>query len=291
MFKHFIGKIYILEEPPIEAETQLDIPFPEEIIGDLDKQKYEGMLTNEQLAKLKVYQDEMGELLGIQVYEKMRSESVFQSSNSDLIKHIAIDLTVNPSDWNGLHYLNEFKPEDWTRLIYKIINLQPGNWETRNKTFVEFIKIIAHNWEKSIPELLQELENYDVGVNEFFKLERNVTFKFTSLLKDLNSLQKVLLKSKNYDISRFITLCSQAFLPKVVFQLEEYGMPRMISKKLQESKIIDFYSPELTIHRAIEVFNEIGKNKLIEQTENLDDFDIYILEYFFDGIKTTNAQQ
>jgi len=150
MFKHFIGKIYILEEPPVEEQTQLDLPFPEEIIGDLDKDKYEGILTNEQLAKLKVYQNEMGELLGMQVYEKMRSESVFQSSNSELIKHIAIDLTVNPSDWNGLYYLNEFNPEDWTRLIYKIINLQPGNWETKNKTFVEFIKIIAHNWKKSI---------------------------------------------------------------------------------------------------------------------------------------------
>tara|TARA_B110000240_G_C13490089_1_gene449195 strand:- start:152 stop:2272 length:2121 start_codon:yes stop_codon:yes gene_type:complete len=291
MFKHFIGKIYVLEEPPVEEQTQLDLPFPDEIIGDLDKEKYEGILTSEQLAKLKVYQNEMGDLLGIQVYEKMRSESVFQSSNSELIKHIAIDLTVNPSDWNGLYYLNEFNPEEWTRLIYKIINLQPGNWETKNKTFVEFIKIIAHNWKKSIPELLQELEIYDVGVNEFFKLERNVTFKFTSLLKDLNSLQKVLLKSKNYDISRFITLCSQAFLPKVVFQLEEYGMPRMISKKLQNSEIIDFYDKELTIHKAIEIFNEIGMSKLIERTENLDDFDIYILEYFFDGIKTTNAQQ
>ena len=290
MFKHFIGKIYVLEEPPIEEQTQLDLPFPEEIIGDLDKEKYEGILTKEQLAKLKVYQNDMGELLGIQVYERMRSESIFQSSNSELIKHIAIDLTVNPSEWNGLNYLNKFNPEDWTRLIYKIINLQPGNWEARNKTLVEFIKIIAYNWKKSIPELLQKLENYDVGVNEFFKLERNVTFKFTSLLKDLNSLQKVLLKDKNYDISRFITLCSQAFLPKVVFQLEEYGMPRMISKKIHNSKIINFFDSELTIHKAIEIFNEIGIKKIIEQTGNLDNFDIYIIEYFFDGIKTTNAQ-
>jgi len=80
-------------------------------------------------------------------------------------------------------------------------------------------------------------------------------------------------------------------LPKVVFQLEEYGMPRMISKKLQESEIINFYEKELTIHKAIDMFNEIGMENLVERTKGLDEFDIYILDYFFDGIKITNAQQ
>ena len=50
MFKHFIGKIYILEEPPLESNTQLDIPFPEEILGDLGDTKYESLLTKEQIA-------------------------------------------------------------------------------------------------------------------------------------------------------------------------------------------------------------------------------------------------
>lgn len=291
MFKHFIGKIYILEQPPEEGQTQLDIPFPDEILGDLDEPKYEGLLTKEQVAKLKLYNEEMSELIGVQVYEELKAESVFQSSNSELIKTIAIDLTKNPDEWNGLYYLNEFKPENWDRLLYKIIKLQPGNWDTGYKTFVEFIKIIAYNWRKSIPELLKELEDYDVGIDDFFKLERNVTYKFSALLQDLNSLQKRILKSKSYDITRFMTLCSQAFLPKVVFQLEEYGLPRMISKKLHESEVINFFDSELTIHSAITQFNEIGKETTIERTKDLDNFDKYILDYFFDGIKITNAQQ
>lgn len=291
MFKHFIGKIYILEQPPEEGQTQLDIPFPDEILGDLDEAKYEGLLTKEQVAKLKIYNEEMAELIGVQIYDELKAESVFQSSNSDLIKTIAIDLTKNPDEWNGLYYLNEFKPENWDRLLYKIIKLQPGNWDTGYKVFVEFIKIIAHNWKKSIPELLKELEDYDVGIDDFFKLERNVTYKFSALLQDLNSLQKRILKNKSYDITRFIKLCSQAFLPKVVFQLEEYGLPRMISKKLHESNVIDFYDTELTIHSVIVQFNEIGKEMILERTKDLDKFDKYILDYFFDGIKITNAQQ
>lgn len=290
MFKHFIGKIYILEQPPEEGQTQLDIPFPDEILGVLDEPKYVGLLTKEQIAKLKLYNEGMSELIGVQIYEELKAESIFQSSNSDLIKTITIDLTKNPDEWNGLYYLNEFKPENWDRLLYKILKLQPGNWDTGYKTFVEFIKIIAHNWKKSIPELLKELEDYDVGIDDFFKLERNVTYKFSALLQDLNSLQKRILKTKGYDITRFMTLCSQAFLPKVVFQLEEYGLPRMISKKIHESEVINFFDTELTIHSAISQFNEIGKEATIEQTKYLDNFDKYILDYFFDGIKITNAQ-
>lgn len=285
MFKHFIGKIYILEPPPHEGQTQLDIPFPEEILGDLDEPKYEGLLTKEQVAKLKLYNEEMSELIGVQVYEELKAQSVFQSSNSDLIKTIAIDLTKNPDEWNGLYYLNEFKPENWDRLLYKIIKLQPGNWDCSYTTFVEFIKIMAYNWTKSIPELLKELEDYDVGIDTFFLLERNVTYKFSALLNDLNTLQKRILVSKQYDISKFIKWCSNAFLPKAVFQLEEYGLPRMISKKIHESKVIDFYDNELTIHNVVEKFNAIGKEVTIERTNNLDEFDIYILDYFFDGIK------
>jgi len=289
MFKHFIGKIYILEQPPEEGQTQLNIPFPDEILGDLDEPKYEGLLTKEQIAKLKVYNDEMNELVGIRVYEELKSESVFQSSNSDLIKTIAIDLNKNPDEWNGLYYLNEFKPENWDRLLYKVIKLQPGNWDCSYKTFVEFIKIMAHNWTKSIPELLKELEDYDVGIDTFFLLERNVTYKFSALLNDLNTLQKRILVNKQYDISKFIKWCSNAFLPKVVFQLEEYGLPRMISKKIHVSEIIDFYDSELTIHKVVEKFNEIGKESTIKRTNNLDEFDKYILNYFFDGIKISNA--
>ncbi|MCB0654038.1 MAG: hypothetical protein KDC85_22355, partial [Saprospiraceae bacterium] len=251
----------------------------------------EGILTKEQVAKIQYHNEEMSELLGTKVYEQLKSESQFQSSNSELIKKIAIDLSQNPDSWNGLNYLNRFQPQNWDRLIKRILRLQPGYWETRDTLFTEFIKVIAYNWSKPIPQLLKELEDYDIGIDEFFKLERNVTYKFSALLQDLNTLQKRILKNKGYDISRFIALCSQAFLPRVVFQLEEYGLPRMISKKIHHSKVINFYDRELTIHNVIDQFNEIGKKSTIEQTNDLDSFDKYILDYFFDGIKITNAQQ
>jgi len=285
MFKHFIGKVYILDKPPLNTQTTLNIEFPEEILGDLDGKKYDSLLTREQLAKLILYQEEMGGILGVEVYNRLKAESVFQSSNAELIKLIAVDMANDPESWNGLSFLNSTKRNQWDKSLYKIINLQPGNWETKNSTFVEFIKILRNNWFRSIPELLKDLESHDIGIDAFFKLEKNVTFKFASLLKDVNILQKELLKNKNYDISKFISYISHAFLPSVVFQLEEYGLPRMISKKVHKSGIINFYNQELTIHMVIEIFNSIGINEIKKHVE-LDEFDNYILEYFFDGIKT-----
>ena len=118
-------------------------------------------------------------------------------------------------------------------------------------------------------------------------MERKKVLECRDLHRKLG--KKEILKGKSYDISRFVSLCSQAFLPKVVFQLEEYGLPRMISKKLQKSGFIDFQSKDLTIHKAIDLFNEIGVQKLLLQTIELDDFNKYTLNYFYEGIKIPNA--
>ncbi|MDX5347385.1 MAG: hypothetical protein LPK19_09065, partial [Hymenobacteraceae bacterium] len=187
--------------------------------------------------------------------------------------------------WNGLSYLNSSNRDNWDDSLYKILKLKPANWETGHTTFVKFIKILSNNWFKSIPELLKLLEPHNVGIDDFFKLERNVSFKFASLVKDVNTLQREILKGKNYDISRFVSWTSHAFLPSVVFQLEEYGLPRMISKKIHHSNLINFYDTTLTIHKAIEIFNDLRIENIINNVD-LDEFDKYILEYFYDGIKT-----
>jgi len=289
MFRHFIGKIFILDKPPASEQTQLDLPFPEEILGDLDTEKDSNVLTEEQVAKIQYYQQEMSKILGVEVYQRLRDEVAFQSSDTELIKAIAIDMANNPNEWNGLSYLNSTNRDNWDSSIYRIINLRPGYWETKSSTFVAFIKVLRDNWFKSIPELLKLLEPHNVGIDDFFKLERNVSFKFSSLVKDVNTLQKEILKSKNYDISPFAAYISHAFLPSVVFQLEEYGLPRMISKKIHESKLINFYDKKLTIHQTIDIFNKLGKETIFEKVD-IDEFDKYILDYFYEGVKTNEKK-
>jgi len=283
MFKHFIGKIYILDEPPKESQTQLDIPFPDEILGDIDEEKFREELTTDQIAKIISYKEEMRVILGDKQFENLISENSFQTSNMDLIKEVAIDMKSNPDNWNGLGYLNASAPSKWDRMLYKVIKLQPGGWEIEYSKFVEFVKKLKYNWFKPIPVLLGELEKENIGIDDFFKLERKVTFKLSSLLSDINILQKEILPDKNYDISRFVSLTSHAFLPTAVYQLEEYGLPRMLSRKVHKAGLINFHDKELDIHSCLEKFKSIGL-KSVKNNIEIDVFDDYILDYFFEGI-------
>lgn len=136
--------------------------------------------------------------------------------------------------------------------------------------------------------MLSELDEYGIGINEFFKLERNVAFNLATLVADLNKLQMVILNN-GYDISAFQAKLASAFLPKVVYQLEEYGLPRMISKKIHNFGLIDFEDPKLTLKEAILKLKDIGEPNIIEKLK-IDAFEQYILHYFFDGISSSSNQ-
>jgi len=287
MFKYFIGKIYLLEPPPPDGATQLDIPFPDAILGDLDENVHSSSLNNDQIAKIITFKNEMYEILGKDTYDRLLKENIFQSNNSDFVKETAKQMKANPEDWNGLSYLNSNDPESWDRLLWKIINLQPGEWGDgrygiQHKKFVEFVKVLVENWGSTIPELLDELDEFDIDIEQFFKLERIAAFNLSSLISDINILQREILNNGT-DVSHFISRVSHAFLPSVVYQLEEYGLPRMISRKLHQNGIINFLNDDLNIHNTIEIFHQIGKEN-IKAFDFLDTFDKYIVEYFYDGI-------
>lgn len=290
MFRHFIGKIYILDAPPAEENTQLDLTFPDELIGDIDEVEFKDDLTNDQKAQIIKHKAEMTAILGKDTFMRLQSENIFHLSNAPLIKSIATDMLVNHSEWNGLAYLNSNDPQKWERFLYKMINLQPGGWDIRYSFFVEFIKALSRNWTESIPQIIRSLSQFDINIDTFFQLERNATFKLAALAHDVNVLQKEILSGQNVDLSPFISKLSHAFLPSVVYQLEEYGLPRMISKKINKSGLINFNDEELTIHKTIEAFNKIGIDQIKSATKDLDRFDHYILDYFFEGI-TANGRK
>jgi len=292
MFKYFIGKIYLLEKPPEEDVTQLDIPFSDTLLCDIDEDTYKASLNNEQIGKIIAFKQEMANLLGKESFDRLLNENIFQANNPDFIKETARQMLHNPDEWNGLSYLNSDNTESWDRLLRKITYLTPGEWGERDERygiqhekFIDFVKILAGNWTHTIPELLDELDQYDIDIQQFFNLERIATFKLSSLINDINILQKEILNNDT-DVSLFISKISHAFLPSVVYQLEEYGLPRMVSRKLHKSNIINFLDEGLTIHKVVENFHQIGRESLLSQSF-FDSFDKYIIEYFYDGITFT----
>ncbi|OHE08976.1 MAG: hypothetical protein A2513_03085 [Sulfurimonas sp. RIFOXYD12_FULL_33_39] len=289
MFKHFVGHIYLFVKPPKDDEIQLTIEFSENTIPDVDEVEYKDDLTKEQITKIIEHKENMYNILGKEIYERLIKENSFQSSR-ELIEKIAIDMKNNPDTWNGLSHLNS-TPNKWDNPLYKAINLQAGKWDIKHGDFVYFTKILSQNWNKSIPELLAYLSKHAIKIDMFFLLERNATFKLSALLGDINTLQKVIFKNKNVDISPFISKVSHAFLPSVVYQLEEYGLPRMLSKKIHIAKVINFEDETLNIHSAINIFNKLSIEYIKSKVVTFDEFDLYILDYFYDGISNKNVNK
>ena len=242
MFKHFIGKIYLLDTPPADEDTQLSIPFPDSILGDLDKNECKGILTEAQASSIAEYDSEMSSLMGSDEYKEIKESSSLKTSDSNVIKAIAGDMKHNPQNWVKLGYLNQEDPNAWIPSLFMLVKLISG-LNTSYTSAVKFIGILKNNWSKTVPELLVELEPYEIDLDKFFELERVVTFKLSALLSDINTLQSKILDNR-YNISSFVYRLSHAFLPPVVYQLEEYGLPRMISRKIQESGLMDFENAE-----------------------------------------------
>lgn len=288
MFKYFVGQVYLLEEPPDERQTQLDIEFPNNILGGIDENEHRDSLSNEQISKIISFRERMTELLGVDEFKRLYSGAgVFQASDSDLILKIAEDMVEDSAKWNGLAYLNSPNPEHWQRLLYVIINLQPGGWDIEYAKFVKFVCVLSKNWEWNLPRLLVELKEIDIGVNMFFKLERNVTFKMAALFHDVNELQKTLINNR-VDISGFVTKLSHAFLPSVVYQLEEYGLPRMLSRKIQDAGIVNFEAEWQDVNSMLKYMLQIGRSAICE-IGAISEFEKYIIHYFFDGIESNTA--
>jgi hypothetical protein len=79
-------------------------------------------------------------------------------------------------------------------------------------------------------------------------LEKKVSFDVSNIFNCVNILQKEILPNLNTDISIFVTKTHYAFLPKNVYLFEEYGLPRMISKKIHLSGLINIEDNDMDLH-------------------------------------------
>jgi hypothetical protein len=282
MFKYFVGNIFLLDAPPESEDTQLDIKFPDEVLGTLDEEQDAESLTKQQIERIIEYKTQMSSLIGVENFERARRENLFQDSDGEFLLQLAKDMASSPVEWRGLGYLNSNNPDQWDAMLYKIIRLKPGSWETQFNKVVSATKAIAYNWDYDLPHLLLTLKDDGIEIEEFFKLERTITFKLSALLGDVNELHRMIV-NPSIDISAFIGRMSRAFLPSAVYQLEEYGLPRMISKKIHASGLVDFLDPEMDLLTALERFNELGLEAVLA-IKSLGPFDRYVVRFFFDGI-------
>jgi replicative superfamily II helicase len=294
MFKHFVGNVYELVEPKIKNQEniQLEIEIDSSLIGGIQNQNYLSNLTSEQRELSNKNIEKIESILGQGVYCQLRENNILNSNDEDLIYKIILELKTNYDAWKSLVMLNSNKPETWLYILKKLCflnskSLRWANNEDKNqyKQAIVFIQIISKSWETSIPNLIIQLKNEGLTIEDFFALEKKICHNFAGYLNDFNILNEIINKDKFIDISNFISKCSNAFMPSIVLELEEYGLPRMITKKIHYCKIIDFDIKEMNIEEALIQFKNIGKKKIISGCKQyIDNFDIFIIENFYDNI-------
>ena len=62
----------------------------------------------------------------------------------------------------------------------------------------------------------------------------------------------------------------------------------MISKKVQNTGLINLVDDTKEINAVINEFLNVGVDKLVSSMKNLLPFDLYIINYFYDGIIPMN---
>jgi len=284
MFRHFVGNIFILENPPPESETQLKLDIPDEVLGTLEGNTDRLNLSPEQVAKIAAYKEELIGLIGEENHEYIINNERFASSDTGAILGMARDVAGNPASWNGITMLNSDRLDSCDRILYKLINLKPGGWGLEYRKVVLFIKVLTGNWDKTMPELLDELDQFDIDIDGFFQLERTVSYQMSSLIADIEILYNRMSGQDIIDLSPAVSNFSNCFLPPMVCHLEEYGLPRMISRKLQKCGSFDFERQDIEVQEVLAELSKIGAEKLTASCMEIDDFDKYIINYFYEGI-------
>lgn len=292
MFKYFVGDVYLLESPPSVTETQLELPFPDELLGGIDLVEDAISLSDKQVFTLKELKSSMDKLMGENKFSILHSQNAFTSTDFDLFKKMATDLKNNPYSWNGIGILNSNSFTAWVPFLRKILFFTPKIWSIfgrgdsdQVRKFVICIITLTKNWTFSTKEIIADLNSLGIDVSTFFKLERLITFNLASLLSDFNILQKAILP-QTVDIAPFISRVSSAFLPPVVYQLEEFGLPRSIARKIHEKQLLNFEQEGLKLKDCISQFQNYGLDYFTTK-DYFSSFEIYILEHFFDGITTS----
>ena len=223
MFKHFVGNVFLLEEPPRETLSLLELDYPDSLLERVDPEDYSGELTPEQIAKIKEHETEMDQFLGKGGYRQVMKETASQSVSKLILTNIIEEMRKDLPHWKKcLMGLVVPSPQGWRNALFLMMPLlrKVKYFDGRDTRMVDIIQSFSHNWSKSIPELLQGLSQYNLSVEDYFELEKILSFDFVSLLQSINAIAKRII-DPDIDISSFIVKVSNAFLPPLVFELEE----------------------------------------------------------------------
>lgn len=285
MFRHFVGDVFNLEKVPTESDSNLSIEVSNNLLDEFTS-KYNSILTDEQIEWIRDCERQLDSILGVGEFRKVSDEAISLGISVRLLKKVINEMRKDLSRWKRtLPLLLSNNPKLWKKplgMLYPIL----GGCGIEYRRLTYFIQVVSQSWNMTLPELLNQLAPVNIQLDKYFELERKISFKLASVVYCVQFVARKLISS-SIDLTKFIGGLSNCFLPKAVFELEEYGLPRMISRKIHQSGIIDLRSTR-PINDVISDFLLIGKGQLVSSV-SLSEFDVYIVDYFFDGITSSST--
>ena len=281
MFRYFVGRVFLLVKPPEQADTQLNLNFPDDVALSLDPDNPGVELNQDQRELQRRYHAEMEDLIGADHYHNLKELPIVQAASPTVFRDMVETIIANP-EWPTNHRaLLRYRTYDWREPLDEVIKAFGGG-NVRNMQIA--VWKMSENWNQSTSAVIAELGDWGVPVDDFFSLERSISYNLSTTLALINAIRLELVEGA-VDLSPFVSRLSYAFLPRLVYQLEEYGLPRMISKQLSRAGMFDFENEEKEISDIIGEFQQFGYKRVVEALPNKHPFDEYVLKHFFDGIR------
>lgn len=285
MFQYFIGKVYLLDKPIADKITNLELCFSDNIQADIDVNEYNDYLSNSKKEEIKTIQKKFADLLNVESFKKVLSENNFKTSNWNELLDVAYAIYNDKNEWKKIKFLNSKNSSDWDSPILTIL-FNSAVMKKKMIDFHVFSKYVinsSNNWKFPLNQQIKKMFDIGVSINDYFKFEKYMSYDFSSIVNDINILLKYLLPNENIDISTFSAKLSYAFLPPLVYYLEEYGLPRTLSKEISDFKIINF-EEDIPVSDFLTKLKLLGSDTIISSLKWENSFNKEILEYFFRGI-------
>ena len=278
MFKHFIGRVFILEDAPKSELPIVDIPIlsqtegtPNKLLVQLDWED----LNEESKEKIRhIYNQN---ILAIDIIK----ENI--GIDPDCQIHLAEQIQKNPDNYRCLHWERVYSPEYDTiektsRILWDLIKESEASARTDSVISAKQLgyKLNALSQNNDIKQMIQkEIDNGkhpDKAIEEILDFIRNwAGFKVPKYLRALNNIQKYILDNMGYetsDLSIYADRVENMFMYPSVIALEEYGLPHQITLKIAD---------KLSLDKGLDVVLEQLRSLPLEQV-NLSDFEIEMLK-------------
>lgn len=278
MFKHFIGRVFILKDAPKSELPTVDIPIlsqsegtPNKLLIQLDWEE----LTDESKEKIRHVYDQ--NILDINIIK----ENI--GIDPDCQIHLAEEIQNNPDDYNCLHWEQIYAPtydalEHVSQIMWELIGESDGStWFNSVASAKQLAyKINALSQNNDIKQMIQRETDRGVRpdkvIEEILDFIRNwAGFKIPKYLRALNNIQKNILGKMGYetsDLSIYADRVENVFMYPSVIALEEYGLPHQITLKIAD---------KLSLNDGLDVVLEQLKSLPLEQID-LSNFEIEMLK-------------